>query len=57
MKPFIYMGYGVNKLIFGITGTEEPCWVSLRSTQATKIKLIFSFIRGAVEPIFLVNPH
>jgi len=24
MKPFIYMGYGVNKLIFGITGTEEP---------------------------------
>ncbi|MEY3334630.1 MAG: hypothetical protein RLZZ176_2933, partial [Cyanobacteriota bacterium] len=22
--PFIYMGYGVNKLIFGITGTEEP---------------------------------
>jgi len=24
MKRFIYMGYGVNKLIFGITGTEEP---------------------------------
>jgi len=24
MKPFIYMGYGVNKPIFGITGTEEP---------------------------------
>ncbi|MEY3334887.1 MAG: hypothetical protein RLZZ176_3190 [Cyanobacteriota bacterium] len=24
MKPFIYMGYGVNKLIFGIIGTEEP---------------------------------
>jgi hypothetical protein len=24
MKPFIYMGYAVNKLIFGITGTEEP---------------------------------
>jgi len=24
MKPFVYMGYGGNKLIFGITGTEEP---------------------------------
>lgn len=24
MKPFVYMGYGENKLIFGITGTEEP---------------------------------
>jgi hypothetical protein len=24
MKPFIYMGYGVNNLMFGITGTEEP---------------------------------
>jgi hypothetical protein len=24
MKPFIGMGYGLNKLIFGITGTEEP---------------------------------
>ena len=28
MKPLIYMGYGVNKLIFGITGTEEPKLVS-----------------------------
>jgi hypothetical protein len=24
IKSFIYMGCGVNKLIFGITGTEEP---------------------------------
>jgi hypothetical protein len=24
IKPFIYMGYEVNKLIFGITGMEEP---------------------------------
>jgi hypothetical protein len=27
MKPFIYMGYGINKLIFGITGTEEPKFI------------------------------
>jgi hypothetical protein len=34
MKPFIGMGYGLNKLIFGITGTEEPKlnvgWVDAR---------------------------
>ena len=29
MKPFIGMGYGLNKLIFGITGTEEPKVLSL----------------------------
>ncbi|BAZ84730.1 hypothetical protein NIES806_09220 [Dolichospermum compactum NIES-806] len=30
MKPFIYMGDGVNKLIFGITGTEEPQYLLSR---------------------------
>ncbi|BAZ30151.1 hypothetical protein NIES4074_26070 [Cylindrospermum sp. NIES-4074] len=24
IKPFIYKGFGVNKLIFGITRTEKP---------------------------------
>jgi hypothetical protein len=28
MKPFIGMGYGLNKLIFGITGTEEPTFIN-----------------------------
>jgi hypothetical protein len=30
IKFFIYMGCGVNKLIFGITGTEEPLVLSLK---------------------------
>jgi len=29
IKSFIYMGCGVNKLIFGITGTEEPYFISI----------------------------
>ena len=35
-KPFIYKGYGVNKLIFGITGTEEPIARGLMLTKAEK---------------------
>jgi hypothetical protein len=33
MKPFIYMGYAVNKLIFGITGTEEPILTTAKTTD------------------------
>jgi hypothetical protein len=33
MKPFIGMGYGLNKLIFGITGTEEPKYIAVSVHQ------------------------
>jgi hypothetical protein len=37
IKSFIYMGCGVNKLIFGITGTEEPVFSSYRNLRYGKI--------------------
>jgi len=39
IKSFIYMGCGVNKLIFGITGTEEPkyfCPITYIKSKAQK---------------------
>ena len=30
------MGYGVNKLIFGITGTEEPYFIDVDDSIAEK---------------------
>jgi hypothetical protein len=42
IKSFIYMGCGVNKLIFGITGTEEPNNTPIISGQAetgTKVQI------------------
>ena len=45
MKPFIYMGYGINKLIFGITGTEEPK-ILIKSLKETfeEMSPFFSFL-------------
>ncbi|WP_242032230.1 HEPN domain-containing protein [Aphanizomenon flos-aquae] len=38
IKSFIYMGCGVNKLIFGITGTEEPKFVGKKIDDITNCK-------------------
>ncbi|MEY2911127.1 MAG: hypothetical protein RLZZ184_436 [Cyanobacteriota bacterium] len=37
MKPYIYMGYRVNKLIFGITGTEKPLNLGLANDNYTNL--------------------
>ena len=36
MKPFIGMGYGLNKLIFGITVTEEPYLLGVLNSPVTQ---------------------
>ena len=47
MKPFIYMGYGVNKPIFGITGTEEPKVTIIDIVNYKRIEILYGLLAKA----------
>jgi hypothetical protein len=53
MKPFIYMGYGVNKLIFGRTGTEEPLFLSASLGNFTYTFIDFTPVSVTADCFFL----